>query len=259
MNPHTTSPFTDRLNTHIPAEHLPAGRRSRDDQVNATDNVIAYADTQYGELLCADHGAERDALIAANPENGDEDRLFPTMTWESIDGAVIEWCGAGHSFCMSCGTDLDTIKGSQDADVNGHFGRCHNCGTESVYVDGIGYSFANSWTDVLDTHKVQVYGITATYQTDLNGYTTVTTVLDEHAGPMRTLCAYAGFMPSDPSAGVVLVLGTDVDEATDVATEHFIGADADANSGDGDAVRYVTDDVVLVQVPTDQVWFATKG
>lgn len=222
--------------------------------MNATDNVIAYTDTTWSELLCAEHGAERDELIAANPENGDEDRLFPTMSWDNVDGAVIEFCGGGHSFCMSCGDDMDTMRGSQDADVNGHLGRCMNCGTESVYVDGIGFSWTNGWVDVHETHNVQVYGITAMYQT-VNGYTTVTAVLDEHSGPMHSLRAYAAFMPSDPGAGTVLVLSRNVDDPTDAVTDYFIDEHSDSST---DAVQYVREDVVLVPVPTDQLWFTSK-
>jgi hypothetical protein len=233
--------------------------------MNTLDStIIAYADTQYGEMLCAEHGGERDALIAANPENNEEDRLSPIMSWDGVDGPVVEWCGAGHSFCMSCGDDMDTVKGSQDADVNGHFARCGNCGTESVYVDGAGYDYSGSgrWSDATETHNVQVYGPEVTYVT-MNRYTKVDTIIDEAGTTVRTLRAYLCFLDLAPSAGTVLVLANGDESharhaADNAATDHFVDGADDLDQSDELAMSDFRASVQVVEIPTDQVWFTSK-
>lgn len=215
--------------------------------MHSTD-VVGYVNET--DLTCVEHVHNAEHATPIFVDNAHE--------WNAV-----EYCGngaAGHSFCTTCGTSLDTWRGSQDADSNGHLVRCTNCGTESVYVDGAGYLLAGAqgrWTDVLDTHTVQVYGVTITYQTDLNGYTTVTAVLDDTGRVMHRLCAFLVWLESDPSAGALLVLAESWDDAHDNGAEHFTDA-AELDGADADTLDDIRADLQCYRVPTDQIWFTTK-
>lgn len=218
--------------------------------MNATD-ILAY--TYNGELLCAEHGAKYD--------NGEDDGAYPIFA-DTSEFCAVEYCSAmengqhlGHSFCMSCGADVDAARGSHDADVNGHFARCWNCGTESVYVDGAGYdrlAGMGRWADVLETHKVQVYGVPTGAGADQNGYTSITAVLDEAGRTMHRLCSFAVYLEHSPVDGCVLVLANSWDEAYDAGAEHFTDEVA------ADEVDDIRADVQCWRVSTDQVWFREK-
>lgn len=211
--------------------------------MNATE-IIAY--TYNSELLCAEHGKALD--------NGEDDGAYPIFCGNTEFNAV-ECCSNGanaHMFCMTCGTDLDFTKGAQDGDANGHFSRCWNCHTESVYVDGSGRERAGSdgrWADALSTHTVQVYGPTITYQTGIDGYTTVTAVADTASPVMHRLKAYVVFLESDPSSGTLLMLANDWEDAYSEGTDYF----EDLTGEDFDR-----EDLQCCEVLTDQVWFSSK-
>lgn len=209
--------------------------------------ILAYV--YESELLCAEHGAEYD--------DGTDEGAFPIF--ESSEGVAMEWCshGAdyGHLFCMSCGSDIDGTRGAQDRDVEGHFARCWNCGAESVYVDGMGYVWTDTWGTVLDVCDVEVYGVTQTYATDGNGYTKITAVIDESTNAFD-LQTFLVFLGHDPSAGSVLVLSTSWEDAFDIACEHFAD-EGHLMPPEGDENPH--EDVECLDVSTDQVWFHTKA
>lgn len=207
-----------------------------------TEGVLAFLFN--AAMYCADHGR-----VLPHGEDGD-DYAYPVF--ESSELSAVEYCDRGHSFCGNCGSDLDE-KGSQDADLKGHFARCWNCANESVYVDGEGYVGVYRWADVLDHLKVQAYGVTADLQTDSNGYTTVDAVTDLSGTTVRTLKAFLAFLPHDPAEGNILFLvNGDPDaawnEAHEEAVDHF-GGDQNEN---------IREDVTLAAVALDQVWFTSK-
>lgn len=215
-------------------------------------DIIAYAISC--EMFCTTHGAELEAdIIAANPEADEHDdmEVYPVMSWQSDELDAVEFCTAGHAFCGSCGSDMDMTRGSQDADFNGHFARCWNCHDESVYVDGLGRSWVGRWTSALDTHTAQVYGITVTYQTDLNGYTSVSAVLDESTGVMHRMKAFIAYMDCNPGAGVTLVLADSWEDAFSAACDELID--------ESEPIPHEPADVDVIAVDSSQVWFTTKN
>lgn len=209
-----------------------------------TEGVLAFSFN--AAKYCVDHGK-------VLPHGGEgDDYAYPTHSTDAHELSAVEYCDRGHSFCGNCGTDLDG-QGSQDADIKGHFARCWNCHEEAVYVDGEGYSCVYRWADVLDRLKVQAYGVTADFQTDSNGYTTVDAVTDLSGTTVRTLRAFLAFLPHDPAEGnILLLVNGDPDaawsEAHEEAVDHF-GGDQNEN---------IREDVTLAAVALDQVWFTSK-
>jgi len=172
---------------------------------------IYYVDGQAGELLCVDHADKMmDELraAAAEPDGNplsDEDEPAAVMSWDSGSGESVLWCGNGHSFCGSCGSDMD------NEEIRTPFARCWNCGTESVFVDGIGFIYAGSgsgsWADVLETETVEVSGGIVPLS-DTNGFERITDVLDISGRTVAELRVFVGFHDSDPSLGSWLVLSS---------------------------------------------------
>jgi hypothetical protein len=185
---------------------------------DAPDGVLAYGCD--GEILCARHGAPMDHGIP----DGD---VWPIFGDGGDDLAPVEYCthvwdagDRGHSFCGSCGQDLEMARGAHDRDVEGPFTRCWNCGTTSVYVDGEGYSWVDGFKNILTTHEATVRGIEAYCQTDLNGETRVSAInADNVPHDMLNLKIYAAWQDLDPSVGTLLILAEDEDEAEEVADE----------------------------------------
>jgi hypothetical protein len=227
--------------------------------MHATD-ILAY--TYESELYCADHGRDLDVQLHENcpePDTCTECSAHPVFA-DTCDLDMIEYCSHGHSFCGNCGSDLD------HEDINGHLGRCGNCGTESVFVDGHGFDYCGSgiaaWEDVRETHKVQVYGISAYCQTGSDGYTTVDAVVDVSGLDLTKLHAYIAWLGHDPSAGTVLILAESFEDASGEVDTHFedaldvsLAADEDEAEGMRSDHRM---DTVVAEVRTDQIWFTTK-
>lgn len=226
--------------------------------LDADDDVIAYT-TRDGELLCADHGAVHDIGV----EDG---YVHPVFRGQRAELDAVEWCGhghPGHSFCGACGTTLEGTRGAHDRDIEGHFARCWNCDTTSVYVDGEGYSWVSDiygFADVLNRHTVEVYGPTVTYQTDLNGYTKITHVIDEAPSLMRELKCFVSWQEARPYDGVILTLSDSWESADEAAMDYWRDEllPADDFPADDDEAADFRADFRTVEVPADQVWFHTK-
>lgn len=233
---------------------------SQDDYVKGhamhATTIIAYA--LDGVLLCSDHGRPFDS--EENESVHEDDSAHPLFSSESSEWSAIEWCDHGHSFCMSCGDTIED-KGSPYADLNGPFGRCSNCSTESVYVDGIGYDYAGSgivrWAGGLETHSVDVYGIDIPGATDSNGYTRVTGLVDDSSTDPRELLALVAYRPADPSS-VVLVLSTRHRDADECARDWFENESGLDVEDDGPAVTALRSSVIVIPVALDRITFGTR-
>lgn len=185
---------------------------------DAPKGVLAYGCE--GELLCARHGAPLDQGI---PDSG----IWPIFGDGGNDLSPVEYCthvwdaaDRGHSFCGSCGEDLEMTRGAHDRDFEGPFTRCWNCGTTSVYIDGEGYAWVEDFGAILDSHEVTVRGLDAYCQTGLNGETRITAInADNVPRDMLNLKAFVAWQDIDPSVGTLLILAEDEDEAGEVADE----------------------------------------
>jgi hypothetical protein len=215
---------------------------------DAPAGVLAYV--LEGELLCAEHGAEFDT-------GGEDDGAHPVF--ESHELNAVEYCSAhrdGHSFCGVCGSGLD------DDDTSTVLARCWNCSHESVYVDGEGFESAGtgSWSDMLDTHNVEVQGVTVTYQTGINGVTKVGYVEDDGGRHPRAIRFFLGWLESNPSAGTVLVLedsGHDYEHrAYEAAVARFWCEDDDLVDGSDD--ESIREDLVIREIQKDLVTVTSK-
>lgn len=229
--------------------------------LDADDDVVAYM--AEGELLCARHGAPMDIGVDDGP-------VSPILRDDGSNLDAVEWCSHhwshsehGHSFCGTCGEDLQTMPGAHDREVEGPFARCSNCDTSSVYVDGDGFHFVNGFGEATESHAVEVKGVTVTYVTDLNGFTKVDRVDADNVpwGPIRTLRAYVAWVDLDPSAGVTLILCESDDEAIETADDHFERVD-DLGSYPEDEREGVQADqrasIRVERVPVDAVTFTSK-
>lgn len=228
--------------------------------LDADDDVIAY-NTRDGERLCADHGAPFDIGV----EDGD---VYPILRGQSGDALdAVEWCSHtwshgqhGHSFCGTCGTDLQMTPGAHDRDFQGHFNYCWNCHTSSVDVDGHGAVWCDGFGSVLDVCTVEVCGPTITYQTDLNGHTKITHVIDDSPRLMRELKCFVSWQEARPYDGVILTLSDSFEDADEQALDYALDAlDDDDRPTDDDEMSDYRADFRTVEVPADQVWFHTKS
>lgn len=166
--------------------------------LDAPDGVKFYT-TRDGELLCAEHGAMFDI-------GTDDGSVYPVFDADMFEWSAVEYCGSGqhgHSFCTCCGSDLDPD------DISAVLARCENCSTESVYVDGRGFSWTDGWGSMLDAHNVEVRPSTVTAPcppTDLNGFTRVDRVEDVSGTDPNRVRFFLAFLDDDPSAGCTLIL-----------------------------------------------------
>ena len=212
--------------------------------MHATD-ILAYV--YDGELFCAEHGEQYD--------NGEDDSAGPIFADGGSEFAGIEYCADRHSFCMSCGSDVD------GDDVSGHFSQCWNCRSETVYVDGLGRDWTaggGGWADALETHNIELYvspTVMPRPMTDQNNYVTVTAILDESCGPIRNLRAYAVYLLHSPIDDCALILANSWEDARETGEDYFVEKSEPADETELDDVR---SDVMCQEVPTDQVWFTTR-
>lgn len=225
--------------------------------LDAPDDVVAYV-TRDGEMLCADHGAPYDIGIT--------DDGFVHPLFNGADLEAVEYCSAGpdrgHSFCGTCGTDLQTTRGAHDRDVEGPFAHCWNCHATSVFVDGNGFEHVNGFGSVLDTHNVTVTGIAADFQTGLDGELRITAVDADYAPSlMRTLRTFVAWQASSPWHGALLIVCESHDEASEVAdlwaeescdTSHLEDEEAD------DVLSDTRADTVVCLINVDKVEFGPK-
>lgn len=229
-------------------------------QLSDTADVLAWS--YEASIFCADHGAVLpEAHDELNPEGA-----YPVLSLSGYDLNAVEYCDHGHSFCGSCGFDMDTTRGSQDADVNGHFARCWNCSTESVYIDGEGFVSVYRWSDMFDTLTAEAYVSvpTAPFPPAFQDYAKLSAVVDESGTNVRTLCAFLAWIDDDPSAGTILIMVNGesfddygVDTADSAALDYF-AEHADVDDYDSPEASDFRASVQLMRVPTDQVWFNTK-
>lgn len=210
---------------------------------DAPKGCVAYG-TSDG-FLCPEHGAPLDHGV-------EDDDVWPMFNVDQCESAAVEWCnhGAhvrdGHHFCTCCGSGMDPDE------VSGPFARCWNCSTESVFVDGFGYSWTGKWSDMLDAHNVEVR---KAGDPVLSNGVTVSAVEDAAGTDSRLVKLFAAWLTSDPST-VLLVLATagyDVTvEARDAAVAWF-----DYESDDVDEAT-VTRRVRIVEVDRDHGFVVTS-
>lgn len=164
--------------------------------LDAPDGVKYYC-TRDGDIVCAEHGAPFDIGV----EDG---AVWPVFDVDMSDRSAVEYCSGsgqhGHSFCTCCGSGIDPD------DMSAVLARCWNCHTESVYVDGHGFSWTDGWGSMLDAHNVEVRGVTVTYRTDLNGSTRIDRVEDVSGTDPTRVRFFLAFLDDDPSAGCTLIL-----------------------------------------------------
>jgi hypothetical protein len=227
---------------------------------------VYFVDGHAGELLCVEH-AERFVKMLRDERAADEDSEplsdedLPSAVFNHDSAESVLYCGFvedghnfGHSFCGSCGSDVD------GPEIHGPFARCWNCATESVFVDGIGFVFAGSgsgsWSDVLSCETVEVTsGIVPLMST-------ITDVLDISGTNPAAMRVFVGFHDLDPSLGLWLVLSDEswsatyeslVDELRErLSDQDDEPADEDEESDFRAGIRLVT-----LERPSDQLVFTT--
>jgi hypothetical protein len=239
--------------------------------LDAPNGVVAYV-VEDG-LLCPEHGAVFDT--------GTDDGAYPIIRGNpgSSDLPMLEYCGHvedgrthGHGFCTSCGSYVDAVHGYADSSTVGHLFRCDSCDDHGVYVDGFGYSFTSSFEDIPDSYNVEVYGVDIMYRTDQIRYTRVDRVMSDAPRRFGYTRTFVTFLDLDPSAGTVLIVTDSWNTATDMADEAF-EENLDAflstyipDATEEDAVAEEVEDIrsdhrasiMVIEVPTDQVWFTSK-
>jgi hypothetical protein len=223
--------------------------------LDAPSEVIAYT-TRDGEMLCADHGARYDI-------GTDDGYVSPVFRGQDLD--TVEYCShywqagdRGHSFCGSCGTDVEP-KGHPDSGFAGNLFCCDNCDASAVYVDGEGYVYTEL-DAAPDTYRVEVTGVTITYRTNLDGSTRVNAVRDGAPSRFTSTRAYVAFVDLDPSSGVLLALDLSWEGAHSEAVCYFEDVLIERGDFDSfeDARAYLSESLQLLRVDLDAVTF-TRG
>jgi hypothetical protein len=231
--------------------------------LDAPDEVIAYT-TRDGEILCADHGAPFDIGV-------DDGAVYPLFSGQGANLDAVEYCSAGtdhgHSFCGSCGTYLETLKGSPGRDVEGPFSRCSSCDTTSVYVDGEGFQYVDGFGSILETMTATVRGVSAYCQTNLDGTTRIREVNADNApfgyyNGLQALRAYVAWLEPDPSSGMVLIICESDEEAFETADEWAEEKlDTSDAADEEEAESMLSDhraDTRVVRVDVDKLDFSPK-
>lgn len=231
--------------------------------LDAPDGVKFYNSTDGPR--CVEHGCMYDIGLTST-----ETDIWPVLDADMHETAAVEYCGSGrdgHSFCTCCGSGIDPD------DTSPVLARCWNCHTESVYVDGHGFSWVNGWGDMLDAHNVEVCGVTVTYRTDLNGSTRIDRVEDVSGTDPNRVRFFLAFLDNDPSAGCTLILSAETFGSTawnvayDTAADLFEVDEVDPESIDPDdnppaAVEEIRADqraaLQLVEVDRDRVTVTSK-
>lgn len=221
---------------------------------------IAYVDGINCEILCADHGAERDADIARNcadhgdHESHDECGLTAIYSWNSDELDAVEYCACGHSFCGTCGTDLNTTIGDENADRTGPLFRCSNCNTFSVFTDENEFTWVNGFEAATDELAVTVTDVAAW---PLDSTVTVRTVIDESTVAMGKVRFFVAFRLHSPIDGNVLVLADRWHAAHEAARDFFVSDDDNVTC---EADEYdIASDVMVFEAATSAIRFSTKS
>lgn len=212
------------------------------------ETVIAYMDSEWSEILCAEHGKVRNEQIKVSCEldgcDFEDCELFAISTWASEELSCVEYCGAGHSFCGNCGSDMSDAE-----DVKGDFALCSNCGLTSLFVDGVGYVYVgegHGFGSALEYVNIDLMGYTCGLLSDMLRVTKINAIVDDTRNRgLGSLHLYVAYASMFPEYGTVLVL-TDGDRSGwEAAQAHFSDL-ADEHGEDDEYTRALCEDVTML-------------